>query len=497
MSAGTRAGGPAGSADPVDRNKVLFVLMIALAMSLIQVSSVVVALEAIQESMHATPAQLQWVLSGYALMIGLVLVPAGRLGDLFGQAKLFTIGLALFTITSVACGLASDATTLNMLRLAQGAAAGVFSPQVTGLIQRHFSGQARAKAFALFGLVISASVAAGPLMAGIIIDLLGPEQGWRATFGINLPLGVAGVATALWWLPFRSEAAEIAAKKQEGVSRRGRLDVDPVGVVLLVAGVLCIMLPFMLHGSSVRWLLLPVAALLLASWVWWERRYERRGNEPMVHMSMFAIRSFSFSTGVMTLQFLGVTSQFVVATMFLQSGLGEPALAAGLLGLPNAVASAVASMWSARYTIRHGRLIIVGALGLMVLGLVGGIVALQAVGQGASWWWLSVALMVSGFGQGAMGSAAQTQAMLEVPRHAGGTAGGVTQTAQRIATAIGNTMITGIMFGVLAGTAGDTAGWVTATSAAFAAISVILVCALAVAIWFLRDARLHPAGPGH
>lgn len=490
MSANARADEPGGGVS-YSRNKILMVLMIALAMALIQVSSVIVALDAIGESLGATPAQLQWVLSGYALMIGLVLVPAGRLGDMFGQARLFVIGLALFTLASVACGLATDATTLNVLRLVQGAASGVFSPQVTGLIQRHFAGQARAKAFALFGLVISASVAVGPLMAGVIIDVLGAEQGWRATFGINLPLGVAGVISAFMWLPLRAEKTEITQRREAAGPGR-RIDFDPVGIVLLVAGVLCIMLPFMLHGSAWRWALIPLAVALMAAWVWWERYYERAGHEPMVHMSLFRIRSFSFSTGVMTLQFLGMTSQFVVATMFLQGGLGQPALVAGMIGLPNAVASALTSLWSARYTIRHGRQIMLGSLLLMVAGLGAALVVFRGIHAGWSYWWLAGALLISGLGQGAMGSAAQTQAMLEVPRSAGGTAGGVTQTAQRIATAVGNTMITGILFTVLAATAGDLAGWVTAASASFVAIIVILLFAIVVAVAFVRDAKTHP-----
>lgn len=472
-----------------DRNKIVLVLMIALAISLIQVSTVIVALDSIGKALGASSAQLQWVLSGYALMIGLTLVPAGRLGDIFGQTKIFTVGLILFTVASALCGLATNATVLNLMRLLQGAASGIFSPQVTGMIQRYFDGQARARAYALFGLVVSASVAAGPLLAGLVIKLLGPELGWRVTFAINLPLGVIGVIIALMWLPFADDHKDREARIARDGGRR-KLDLDLVGATLLVVAVLFIMLPFMWGEKPLVWLLVPASVVLLAVWVWWEIRYEKGGGEPMVTMSLFRIRSFSFATGVTFLQFMGMTSQFVIANMFVQSGLGYSALIAGMLGLPNAIASAVASMWSGKYTIRYGRKIMLGALFLMVFGLGTAIAVLLGIQRGVPFWLLSLALAVSGLGQGAMGSAAQTQGMLEVPALEGATAGGVMQTAQRIATAIGNTMITGVLFAILTyfGSRG-TYAWVTATIGAYAAIIVLLVFAIAAAIWFVRDGK--------
>lgn len=498
---------PSRPTAPVTRDshggrRMLTVVMIALAMSLIQVSSVNVALEAISRSLGESDAQLQWVLAGYTLAIGVVLVPAGRLGDILGRSRVFVVGLALFTLVSAACAFAPDATTLNLLRLVQGAAAGVFSPSVTSIIQRYYSGQARARAFALFGVVISASVAVGPVLAGLLIDLLGPDLGWRATFFLNFPLGLAGVVTAWRWLPHAQEAAELREERAELEARAGRrlsraerLDLDPVGIVLLVAGVVSLMLPFMSPWSW-RWWLLPLSVALLVAWVFWERRYEERGGEPMVRLSLFSVRSFSFSTGIMTLQFLGMTSVFVILAMFLQAGLGEPAMIAGLVGLPNAVVSAASSMLSGRHTIRHGRAIMVGALTSMVLGLSATMLVLHRVGEGASFWWLSLSLLLVGVGQGAMGSAAQTQAMLEVPPRAGGIAGGITQTAQRVATAIGNAIITGILFSILARSGGphqaDLGQWVTAASTAYAAVVAVLLAGIVLAVVYLRDARRHP-----
>ncbi|WP_406711483.1 MFS transporter [Trueperella pyogenes] len=142
----------AGSDRTYDRNKLLVVLLLPLMMTLLQVSSVNNILTSLARALSASDSQIQWVLSGYALAVGIVLVPAGRLGDMFGRSSAFIVGMAVFTLSSLFVGLSSDPTLLSSMRIIQGAGAGILAPQTTGLIQRYFVGQARAKAFALFGL---------------------------------------------------------------------------------------------------------------------------------------------------------------------------------------------------------------------------------------------------------------------------------------------------------------------------------------------------------
>lgn len=481
-------------------NRMLLVLMISLAMSLVQVTSVNVALDSIGESLNSSSSQLQWILAGYTLAIGVVLVPAGRLGDLFGRSKLFLIGLAAFTVSSAVCALATDGVMLNVLRLIQGAAAGVFSPQITSIIQRYYRGQERARAFSLFGVVVSATVAVGPVIAGVLIDMLGPELGWRSTFFLNLPLGIIGVITAWMWLPHAGERSEILHDRERrartaGAAKRPKVDMDPVGILLLVLGVLGLMLPFMMDAAW-RWWLLPAGVVVLFIWVRWEAFYERRGREPMVRLSLFAIRSFSFSTAIMTLQFLGMTSVFVILALFLQNGMGQSATITGAIGFPNALASAITAYYSGRYAMHYGRRLMFAALSSMFVGLSLMILVLNLIPGGLSFWWIALVLVLIGFGQGIMGSAGQTQAMLEVPFKAGGIAGGITQTAQRVATAIGNAVMTGILFTVLtmrtdAGVTTERA-WVDAASGAYTAVLVTLLMAIILAGIFVRDWKKNP-----
>lgn len=475
-----------GSSRRYNRNKILAVLLIVLAMSLIQVSSVNVALSSIGHATGATSAEIQWVLAGYALAIGIALVPSGRLGDIFGRAELFMIGLAAFTLASTACGLVSDALWLNILRIVQGLAAGVFSPQVTGIIQQYFSGQARAKAFSLFGFVISVSVALGPVLTGLLITWFGGDLGWRSSFLINLPLGLIGLIAGAFWLPFNAEGKRRKAGK--GSHLVAKMDLDPVGMVTLIFAVLCIMLPFASHGSAWRWVLLPIAVVLGVGFVWWENRYAKRGKQPMVDLRLFKLTSFSYNVAVGLLQFLGITSVFALVAIYVQQGLFMSAMIAGLIGLPNALTSAVASLWSGKYAIVRGRGLQVFAVCMMLLGvLIAGCCALL-VPKGYSPWFMSIGFAVQGIGQGMMSSVNQTQAMLDVPPALGGVAGGVTQTVQRIATAIGNTITTGVLFAIV-GTQSSVEAWSKALFASYLIIAIIMGLCVCVAVAYWRVGR--------
>ncbi|HEU0256720.1 MAG TPA: MFS transporter, partial [Microbacteriaceae bacterium] len=172
------------------RWRVLGVLSAALFMALIDVSIVNVALPSIQHGLDATESDLQWVLSGYALTFGIGLVTAGRAGDLYGRGGYFLIGVVVFTASSAWAGLAPDALWLNIARAVEGIGSGLISPQVIGMIQQYFRGAERGRAFGIFGGVVGVSVAIGPVLGGLLIQLGGPVDGWRWVFFVNIPVGV-------------------------------------------------------------------------------------------------------------------------------------------------------------------------------------------------------------------------------------------------------------------------------------------------------------------
>lgn len=465
----------------IRRWQMLTVLLASLAMALMAISSINVALPSIEQSIGAKNTDVQWMLSGYALAYGMVLVAAGRTGDVLGRSTWFVVGVVIFTLGSLGCALGHTPAWLNWMRVLQGVGAGVSAPQVNGMIVQYFRGQERAHAFALFGLTVSASVAVAPTLTGALIGILGPDIGWRASFLWNVPIGILTVVLSLRWLPFGAERERKLARER-GERVRPRLDLDPVGMVLLSAAVLCVMLPFMVKTAA-AFILLAVGVVLGAVWVWWERSYLASGSEPMVDLGLFNFRSFTNGIAVSGALFLGATSVFVVLAIFLQNGLGVSALAVGLIGLPNAVASAVTSMWAGRKVLARGRLIIVGSFAVYLIGLATCMVLALFLGdpeQNVSVWWLMVPLALCGAAMGAITSANQTLSLQQIPPRVGGTAGAVKQVAERLGTAIGNAMITAVFFALAP------ISWTQGFTGAYTIILVILTVALVFAIIDLR-----------
>src|SRR4051794_6353662 len=186
-------------------------------MSLLDVSIVAVALPSMREGLGATPAQIQWVVSGYALTFGLALVPAGRLGDAFGRRTLFLGALAGFVAFSAAAGAARSAELLVAARLAQGGAAGSLAPPDSPPVPQLFRGAERGRAFGFFGATVGISTAVGPVLGGLIIALAGGPAGWRWIFFVNVPIGLVALVLAARLLPRRAGR------------RRPRIDLVGVG----------------------------------------------------------------------------------------------------------------------------------------------------------------------------------------------------------------------------------------------------------------------------
>ncbi len=460
-------------------------LLVAIFMSLVGVSIINVVLPSIQRGLDASDSDLQWVLSGYALTFGVVLVAAGRAGDILGRGPLFIAGVVLFTLSSVAGGLAPDAMSLNISRVVQGLASGLLNPQAVGMIQQYFRGPERGRAFGALGSVIGVSVAIGPVLGGLIIELAGEAQGWRWTFLVNVPVGVLAVVLALRWFP-----RPMRPPRTRSASRTLQ-DLDPIGTVLLGLAVLAVLLPFVERGMG-AWsgAILAGGAGLLGLWVWWERAYRRRGRAPMVDLALFRTRSFSVGTIIAGLYFMGVTSVWVIVALYVQNGLGRSALEAGLIGMPAAIASAFSSNWAGRRVTRRGRQIVIGGIVSAVVGLVLTIVVVQLVeAETLSVWWMLLTLAFVGTAQGLVITPNQTLTLGEVPLEYAGSAGGVLQTAQRMGTAMGLAIITAVVFSLL-----DTSGWTVAVTAGFGTTAGLLLVTLAVALLDQRGGRAPARG---
>ncbi|MDX3104575.1 MFS transporter [Nonomuraea angiospora] len=450
------------------RRQALGVCLVSAFMTGLDVSIVNVALPSIRAGLNATEDGLQWTVSGYALTFGLLLVPAGRMGDARSRRTLFMWGVALFTLASAACGFAWDMKVLIAARLVQGMAAGTVNPQVSGLIQQMFERHERGRAFGALGATIGLSTAAGPLIGGALVTLSGPELGWRWVFLVNVPIGLALLPLAWRVLP---------APRQD-VSRRPE-SMDPVGVLLLGVGVAGLLLPFIQRHQwegNAKWLIIPASLLILGGFVTWERFYRR---EPLVDLALFRKRSYRLGTAIGLFYFAGFTGIFFIFTLYLQSGLHYSPLLAGLSITPFALGSASASVVGGRLVSRAGRRVVVIGLLTVIAGLSATMAATALVpGPGAG---LATALplLVAGIGSGLVISPNQAITLSEVPPEGGGSAAGVLQTGQRLGSAIGIAAAGSTFFGAL-GT-----DWATAFRHGLLVILLFIVISLSAAAYDL------------
>ncbi|MET8853222.1 MFS transporter [Amycolatopsis sp. NPDC004625] len=458
------------------RWKALAVSLTAGFMGLLDVSIVNVALPSMQTGLNASSGGIRWVVSGYALAFGLVLVTGGRLGDAFGRRNMFLGALAGFVLTSALAGAAPNETTLVLARLAQGLAAGMLTPQNTGLIQDLFRGAERGRAFGMFGAVVGISTAVGPILGGAIIAVFGAADGWRWVFYVNVPIGVLAFVLALRLLP-RSE------KQQLRVSS----EIDFVGIALLAVAVLGVLLPVIdsdSGGFKHLWWLFVVAAVFGFAFVRWERSVVRRGRSPLLDTRLFTgTPGYAAGAAVGALYFCGFAGIWLVFAMFFQQGLGYSPLQSGLSVTPFALGSAVSAAVAGRLVPRFGRRLTVTGLAMVAVGLLAVALLAELVPPSASGWAFALPLVFAGVGGGMVISPNTTLTLECVPVRMAGVAGGALQTGQRIGTAIGTAVLASV-FGLVVGR-----GYPLALTVALGCAALLTCGALALAIAELRARR--------
>ena len=454
------------------RWRILGVSLVVGFMSLLDVSIVNVAIPSMQEGLHTSAGTVQWVVSGYALAFGLTLVAGGRLGDAYGRRRLMLIGLAGFTLASAAVGFAPNAALVVVARLAQGAFAGLLTPQNSGLIQQLFRGRERARAFGLFGFTVSAASATGPVLGGLIIALAGEEDGWRWLFWVNVPIGAVAAVAVLRMVPRRRPDTEAVDNR-----------IDVPGAVLLGLTVLCLLYPVVsLEGGQRLPLVLLVGVPLFAwAFVRWERRTTAHGHPPLLDVRLLrTLPGYVNGLAIGALYFTGFTGLLLVVSIHLQGALDLSPLQAGLAIMPFAIGSAVSAPLAGRYVSDAGRRLTVAALAVMVTGVV--LVALLAPGRDPIWPWLLPTLLLTGLGGGAVVSPNITLTLAEVPPRMGGAAGGALQTGQRIGASIGAALLVTVYQ-----LSADSVSTDAALRAALLTGAALVLVALAMAVRALRQ----------
>lgn len=303
-----------------------------------------IAIPSIAEDFPASPGQLALVGAGYLVAYAVLLVTGARLGSLLGTRPVFLGGLLVFTLASLACGLAPGIGWLVAARVAQGAGAALMVPQVLSAIQRYFSGTSRVRALGYYAVALSGGAVAGQVVGGLLISANLFGAGWRPIFLLNVPIGALLLIAARRVLP-----AE--------VREPGRI--DPCGVSLLSTSVLLVILPLALGPEQDwplwAWLCLAVSVPAIGGFVVVERRVAARGGRPLVDPALprhVGVRLGLLAHGLTTLTYLALL--FVVA-LYLQQGLGMSPAYSGLAMVSWVAAFGLAGPLLPRLPARHLR----------------------------------------------------------------------------------------------------------------------------------------------
>ncbi|RJL30389.1 MFS transporter [Bailinhaonella thermotolerans] len=386
-----------------------------------------VAVPEIQRDLSASAAAIEWTVAGYGLAFGAGLVLGGRLGDVHGRRRMLMLGLALFTLASLACGVAPDAGTLVAARIAQGVSAALLAPQVLAIMRTAFTGAALGRALRTYALTLGMAAVFGQLIGGLLIeaDVLG--LGWRAIFLVNLPIGVVTLALARRTVP---------ESRADGV----RLDLG--GAALITAALTAVLLP-LIEGREQGWpgwiwASFGAAVVLLAAYA------RRRHPSPLVDLTLFRSRSFTAGLVAQIAFNLGMGAYFLVFALYMQGGRGLGPLAEGLVFAPIGAGYLAASLAAPRLSARFGRQVIVAGGIVRAVSLAA---LAAAVATDAPFAVLVPLLALDGAGMGLALAPLMGAVLAGVPAHQAGAASGTLTTAQQIGNALGVGLIGVVFYG--------------------------------------------------
>jgi MFS family permease len=426
-----------------------------------------VALSSIHESLGATPAELQLVISGYASGYGVFLITGGRLGDLYGRKRCFLIGMAGFSLASLGCGVATSPSHLVIARIIQGSAAAVLLPQVLGSIRVLFPNERElARAMSAYGIMMGTAAAIGQFSGGALIQWNPADLGWRAIFLLTVP--VCAVTFVLGW----------KVVPETGGSRDVRLDLGGAALISLTLAAIVVPLSEGREQGWPPWVFasLACAPLLAAAFFLYEGRLSRTGGMPLVDIALLRIPSFRRGVLVAALFFF-TTSFYLLFGLYLQEGRGMAPLEVGLAIVPYGVGLFAGPLISAPLVRLRPMLLSIGmAIQVTFYTLVGLLVA-----RGVDGMPLSVAVFLAGLGQGVAFPRLYATVLGDVPAAQAGVAAGITNSALQIGAAVSVAAIGSLFFMVLGGGTGERAyahafsiaQW-TATAGLFLAMMIAL-----------------------
>lgn len=404
------------------RNLILIICCVSVFLAGVDTSILNVALPSIQHDFHASIAEAQWTLDAYTLVIASLLVLSSSTADRVGRRRIFQLGVSLFTLGSLLCSLAPSITWLIVFRMMQAVGGSMLNPVAMSIIGNTFIKPAeRARAVGVWGGVAGISLAAGPILGGLLVDSIG----WRSIFWINVPFGIAVILLTAKFVP-ESKAPH---------PRR----FDPIGQILVIA-LLGLLIYGIIEVPAYGWTSFEILACLIGAAACFVGfiAYERVRKEPLIDIRFFRSVPFSGASIIALCTFTALGGFSILNTLYLQDILHFSPLQAGTAFLPMAVALAISSPISGRIIGRYGTRIslLIGGAAIAIAGLLAAIEYnnLPFIG-------LLVCYALVGSGVGWINAAISNTALSGMPRSQAGAAAGIASTMRQLGQALGVAVI--------------------------------------------------------
>jgi EmrB/QacA subfamily drug resistance transporter len=420
------------------RRKAVILTSCCLSLLIVSMDATIVnvAIPAIRSDLGASASQLQWVVDIYTLVLASLLLLSGATGDRFGRRRVFQIGLIIFAAGSLLCSLAPGIETLIAARFVQAIGGSMLNPVALSIISQIFVGRVeRARALGLWGAVVGISMALGPIVGGLLIELVG----WRAVFWINLPICAAAIILTAIFVP-------------ESKSTTMR-DIDPIGQLLAVAFLFAVVF-VLIEGPGMGWTsprTIGVAVVAVVAFLAF-LRYESRRRDPFVDLRFFRSVPFASATVTAVCAFAAWGAFLFMMSLYLQGERHYSAMHTGLIYLPIAIGALVFSPLSGRLVGRFGSRPSLLAAGILMTAASAMLIGLTAT---TPVWALLTIFAVFGTGFGIVNAPITNAAVSGMPRDRAGAASAVTSTSRQIGVSIGVALCGSVAGAAIAGTGVD------------------------------------------
>ena len=410
---------------------ILLTLSLGFFMTLLDLTIVNIAIPDMRRDLHASLAEIGWVINAYVIVLAVLMITAGRLGDLRGRRNLFILGIAVFTLASAAAGLSRSGTELIAARIVQGFGAALAMPQTMAIIIAIFPRDRRGAALGVWGGVAALATIAGPTVGGVLVTW----RGWRWIFFVNIPLGIVAMVLAVLIIP--------------DVRTGRRLPLDLPGVLIASAGLVAITYG-LVEGQSCDWgtvwsfvsipLIFVAGVALLVIFVLVQAL--RQARRPLLPFTLFQDRNYTLMAAASVIISIGLVGMALPLTLYLQTVLGFSAIKAGLTIAPASLASGFSAPFAGKLADQGGKYLLITGFTLYATGLIS--ICLVA-GPASHWYDLVPGYVITGLGVGFTMSPMQTIATRNVDPALAGAASGVLNTTRQTGSALGSAVVLAIL----------------------------------------------------